>query len=142
MPRDYLPDPNQKNFKPFTLVEAYYRNSIWSLDTVDPEVIFSLTCKRAPTYRDMGWKQVGGSRTNYIGTFPTYTELRKNLERLVMRACTYDYAVESTERWLRITATDSGYVDRLPKLKKHSKLSRRELAKLNSEEAAAIAASN
>ena len=138
----YLPPLSKKNFKPFPLVEAYYRDSIWNLDTEDPEVIFSLTCKRAPTSRDMGWKQVGDSGSNYIGTFPTYTDLRKNLERLVMRACTYDYAVESTKRWLRITATDSGYVDRLPKLRKHSKLSRRELAKLNSEEAAAIAASN
>jgi hypothetical protein len=135
----YLPPLSKKNFKPFPLVEAYYRDSIWNLDTEDPEVIFSLTCKRAPTSRDMGWKQVGGSRTNYIGTFPTYTELRKNLERLVMRACTYDYAVESTERWVLITATDPGYRDRLPPLLKHSKLSRSELAKLNSEEAAAVA---
>jgi hypothetical protein len=135
----YLPPLSKKNFKPFPLVEAFYRDSIWNLETRNPEVIHSLTCKRSIICRDIGWNSVGGSRTNYIGTFPTYTELRKNLERLVMRACTYDYAVESTERWVLITATDHAYRDRLPPLLKHSKLSRSELAKLNSEEAAAVA---
>jgi len=136
----YLEIPTN-HFERKLLLEAHLDNGIWELETDDPEVIHSLTCKRAVTSKGMGWQRLDDEICFY-GRFYSYMELRKNLERLVMRATTYDFDVDSSDGWVRITATDSGYVDRLPPLAKHSKSGRLELAKLNSKEVAAIAASN
>ena len=120
----YLEIP-PNHFERKLLLEAHLKNGIWELETDDPEVIHSLTCKRAVNSKGIGWQRLDGEICFY-GRFYNYMELRRNLVRLVMRSTTYDFDVDSSDGWLKITATDRGYFDRLPPLAKHSKKSNRD----------------
>jgi hypothetical protein len=59
-----------------------------------------------------------------MGRFYSYADVRQNLYRLVMRSCTYGFKIQGGNSHILITATDGGYVDRLPALAKHSKKGR------------------
>ena len=92
----------------------------WTLTTENADIINSLTCKRHKDSKSMGWKR--SSRTTFVGKFYSYGDARKNIYRLVMRATTCDFDIKADGNNIEIIATDNGYVDRLPKLAKHSKL--------------------
>ena len=115
-----------------TLLEAECNHHVWTLQTSVDSIKESLTCKRPKNSRGMGWQPLG--KDTFVGRFYAFPEVRANLYRLVMRGCTNDFEIiPDGSSYLLITATDDGYVDRLPKLAKHSQKSAYELAKQLSE---------
>jgi len=115
--------PQAKN----TLISAEADHNIWTLKTEEPDVIYSLTCPRPAKSRSMGWERAGVH--NFIGRFYSYADVRQNLYRLVMRSCTYGFKIQGCSDYISITATDGGYVDRLPALAKHNKKGRYDIKK-------------
>jgi hypothetical protein len=113
-----MPTPQAKN----TLITAQADHNIWTLKTEEPDIIYSLICPRPAKSRSMGWERAGVH--NFIGRFYSYADVRQNLYRLVMRSCTYGFKIQGGNSHILITATDGGYVDRLPVLAKHSKKGR------------------
>ena len=104
------------------LITAEADRNVWKLKTEEPSIIYSLTCPRPAKSRSMGWERAGVH--TFRGRFYSYADVRQNLYRLVMRSCTYGFKIQGSNSHILITATDDGYVDRLPALAKHSKKGR------------------
>ena len=113
--------PKDKN----TLITAQADHNVWTLQTEEPEIIYSLTCPRPAKSIGMVWQRI--SIHSFIGRFHSYPDVRASLYRLTMRSCTYDFSIQGDNNQLTITALDRGHVDRLPKLEKHSKKGRHDL---------------
>lgn len=105
-----------------TLITAEADHTVWTLQTEEPDIIYSLTCPRPAKSRSMGWERVGIH--TFVGRFSSYPKVRENIYRLTMRSTTYDFFIKGDGNYLNVTATDNGYVDTFPTLAKHSKKGR------------------
>ena len=105
-----------------TLITAVADHDVWTLKTEEPDIIYSLICPRPAKLIGLGWQRAGVH--TFVGRFSSYPKVRENIYRLTMRSCTYDFTIQGDGNYLNVTATDNGYVDRLPRLAKHSKKGR------------------